>query len=69
MGFHFKGTFSFILVEKLKALKATLKRWNKEISSNVTTRKELALSQVVFLGFQGRVKGFVFGVAECQEVG
>ncbi|RVW50221.1 hypothetical protein CK203_088017 [Vitis vinifera] len=41
-----KGTFSFILVEKLKALKATLKRWNKEISSNVTTRKELALSQV-----------------------
>ncbi|RVX14661.1 hypothetical protein CK203_011960 [Vitis vinifera] len=62
-----KGTFSFILVEKLKALKATLKRWNKEISSNVTTRKELALSQVVFLGFQGRVKGFVFGVAECQE--
>lgn len=48
MGFSFSGSFSFILAEKLKALKTNLKSWNKELFSNDSVRKELALNQVVF---------------------
>nr|CAN81036.1 hypothetical protein VITISV_011009 [Vitis vinifera] len=48
LGFSFSGSFSFILAEKLKALKTNLKSWNKELFSNVSVRKELALNQVVF---------------------
>lgn len=48
MGFSFSGSFSFILAEKLKSLKTNLKSWNKELFSNVSVRKELALNQVVF---------------------
>ena len=47
-GFNIRGSYSFILIEKLKALKANLKRWNKKVSGNVTVNKELALNQVVF---------------------
>jgi hypothetical protein len=33
--YHFLGASSFVLVSKFKALKTDLKRWNKEVFSNV----------------------------------
>ncbi|RVW83895.1 hypothetical protein CK203_042030 [Vitis vinifera] len=47
MGFQFRGSFSFTLSEKLKALKACLKIWNREVFGNVTARKESALKQMM----------------------
>ena len=46
-GLHFVGSFSFVLVSKLKALKGILKVWNKEVFGKVKTKKE-ALSRVSF---------------------
>ena len=48
MSFQFRGSFSFTLSEKLKALKACLKIWNREVFGNVTARKESALKQMMF---------------------
>ena len=48
MGFSFRGSHNFIMAEKLKSLKANLKKRNKEEFGNVTVRKNLALSQVSF---------------------
>lgn len=44
VGFNFRGFCSFILVEKLKILKAKLKSWNKEAFVNVVVRKNLVIS-------------------------
>ena len=48
MGFNFNGSYHFILVEKLKALKAKLKVWNKEVFDNALIREKMALNQVGF---------------------
>ncbi|KAL6347549.1 hypothetical protein AAG906_026074 [Vitis piasezkii] len=48
MGFQFRGSFSFTLSEKLKALKACLKIWNREVFGDVTIRKDSALKHMVF---------------------
>ena len=48
MGFQFRGSFSFTLSEKLKALKAYLKVWNREVFGNVNARKESALKHMMF---------------------
>ena len=48
VGFKFRGSFSFTLSEKLKALKAYLKVWNREVFGNVNARKESALKQMMF---------------------
>ncbi|RVW96305.1 Transposon TX1 uncharacterized 149 kDa protein [Vitis vinifera] len=47
VGFNFRGSFSFTLSEKLKALKACLKVWNREVFGNVNARKESALKQMM----------------------
>ena len=47
-GDNFSGSSSFILVEKLKVLKAKLKEWNRDIFGKVEYRKDLALEQVEF---------------------
>ena len=39
VGHRFSGLYSFILVFKLKALKANLKVWNHEVFDNVTIRR------------------------------
>ncbi|RVW24169.1 UDP-glucose:glycoprotein glucosyltransferase [Vitis vinifera] len=44
-GDNFSGSSSFILVEKLKVLKAKLKEWNRDIFGRVEYRKDLALEQ------------------------
>ena len=43
----FYGSFSYILVVKLKALKGILKSWNKEVFGKVEVKKE-ALRRVSF---------------------
>ena len=43
MGEFFKGTSSFVLVEKLKALKHKLKSWNKEVFGRVEDKKKTTL--------------------------
>ena len=48
LGLSFRGSSSFILVEKLKKLKGFLKSWNIEVFDNVVVRKNLALAQVGF---------------------
>ena len=36
-GFNFSGSYSFILTEKLKALKTNLKIWNKDVFRKVVS--------------------------------
>ena len=45
---QFYGSFSFILSTKLKALKAILKTWNREVFGKVETNKKDALHRVTF---------------------
>ena len=46
-GFPIQRVFQFHS-EKLKALKAKLKIWNREVFGNITARKESALKQMMF---------------------
>ena len=43
---NFKGSFSFVLAEKLKALKGILKIWNKDVFGRVEVKKSDALSRI-----------------------
>ena len=47
-GFNFQGSYSFVLAEKLKALKSSLKIWNKEVFGKIRVNKTLALEKVSF---------------------
>ena len=47
-GFNYSGSYSFILIEKLKALKIKLKNWNKEVFGKVGVNKRVALDDVFF---------------------
>ena len=40
------GSNSHCLAEKLKALKRDLRRWNKEVFGNVSTRKSKVFSRI-----------------------
>ena len=40
-GYSFVGSPSFILAQKLKALKADLKKWNREEFGDLALRKDL----------------------------
>ena len=44
----FSGFSSFVLTEKLKALKAILKTWNREVFGRVEVKKSEALSRVSY---------------------
>ncbi|RVW54481.1 Transposon TX1 uncharacterized 149 kDa protein [Vitis vinifera] len=52
---RFYGSFSFILAEKLKALKAILKSWNKDVFGKVGVNKKLALEKVDFWDAQEKL--------------
>lgn len=41
MNYNVCGSYSHLLVTKLKSLKQDLKTWNKEIFWNVTIKKEM----------------------------
>ncbi|RVW53836.1 Trafficking protein particle complex II-specific subunit 120-like [Vitis vinifera] len=47
-GFNYSGSYSFILTEKLKALKIKLKEWNSEVFGKVGVNKGLALDKVSY---------------------
>ena len=47
-GFNFSGFCSFVLAEKLKALKTNLKIWNKDAFRKIGVNKSLALEKVSF---------------------
>ena len=63
-GLKFSGSFSFILAEKLKALKVILKSWNKEVFGKVVVNKKLALDKVDFWDIQE--KGRVLSMEELE---
>ena len=44
----FSGSSSFVIAEKLKALKAFLKTWNREVFGRVEVRKSEALCRVTY---------------------
>ena len=48
VSFNFTETFSFVLDAKLKALKAVLKTWNKEVFGFIEAKQGEALNQVVY---------------------
>jgi hypothetical protein len=39
--YNYEGTSSYVLAQKLKALKGDMKKWNKEVFGNVGKRKEM----------------------------
>ena len=45
--FEFRGISSYVLMEKLKAIKILLKTWNKDVFRRVEENKKLALTKVV----------------------
>ncbi|RVW21077.1 hypothetical protein CK203_106156 [Vitis vinifera] len=57
-------TFSFVLDAKLRALKAVLKTWNKEVSGFIEARKGEALSQVVY--WDEKEKGSALNLEESE---
>ena len=61
---HFTGTFSFVLDAKLRALKAVLKTWNKEVFGFIEARKGEALSQVVY--WDEKEKGSALNLEESE---
>jgi hypothetical protein len=44
--YSFLGTPSFVLAQKLKALKVDLKRWNEQVFGNVEFRKKALLEEL-----------------------
>ena len=50
-GYNFVGLPGFILAQKLKALKADLKKWNKEFG-DLAFRKKILLTEL--MGFDAR---------------
>ena len=46
--FNYSRSYSFILTEKLKALKIKLKDWNSEVFGKVGVNKRLALDKVYY---------------------
>ncbi|RVW87760.1 Transposon TX1 uncharacterized 149 kDa protein [Vitis vinifera] len=53
-GFNCSGSYSFVLSEKLKALKVKLKSWNKEVFGKVGENLRMALGRVSFWDDQER---------------
>lgn len=46
VSYDFRGSSSFVLDQKLKALKGDLKRWNEEVVGDVNCRKNQHLSEI-----------------------
>ena len=80
-GYSFLGSPSFVLAQKLKALKKDLKKWNKEEFGNLAFRKKYLLSELLgldakeeLLGLsnveesrQTQVKGDIAALAALEE--
>ncbi|RVW91467.1 hypothetical protein CK203_038548 [Vitis vinifera] len=66
-GLGFSGSFSFILAEKLKALKAILKSWNKLVFGKVGVNKRLALDKVDFWDSQEKMRTLSLEELEARK--
>lgn len=55
VGLNVNGSYSFVLVAKLRALKVVLKSWNKDVFDFIEAKKEVALNQVAFWDDKERV--------------
>ncbi|RVW79220.1 hypothetical protein CK203_045229 [Vitis vinifera] len=64
----FNGSFSFILAEKLKALKAILKSWNKDVFGQVDVNKKVALDKVNFWDGQEKLRPLSLEELEDRKV-
>ncbi|RVX19759.1 Transposon TX1 uncharacterized 149 kDa protein [Vitis vinifera] len=64
----FNGSFSFILAEKFKALKAILKSWNKDVFGQVGVNKKLALDKVNFWDGQEKLRPLSLEELEARKV-
>ncbi|RVW92613.1 hypothetical protein CK203_039393 [Vitis vinifera] len=60
--------FRFILAEKLKALKAILKSWNKDVFGQVGVNKKLALDKVNFWDGQEKLRPLSLKELEARKV-
>ena len=58
-GYTFSGSFGHILLRKLKVLKQDLKTWNKEVIGNVSSNKEVVLSQIIYWDAKERDGSFL----------
>lgn len=56
-GYSFEGSPSFILAKKLKALKADLKRWNREEFGDLAFRKKNKLTELMGLDAREQLVG------------
>ena len=56
-GYSFAGSPSFILAQKLKALKADLKKWNREEFGDLAFRKKNLLSELMGLDAREELVG------------
>jgi hypothetical protein len=57
--YSFQGAPSFILAQKLKALKADLKKWNEQVFGNVEFRKKALLEELNALDCLEEERGLV----------
>ena len=56
-GYSFEGSPSFILAQKLKALKADLTRWNREEFGDLAFRKKNKLTELMGLDAREQLAG------------
>ena len=49
IGYSFTGSPSYILAQKLKALKADLKKWKREVFGDLAFRKKYLLTELLGL--------------------
>ena len=65
-GYLVAGSNSHCLVEKLKALKRDIRRWNKEVFGNVSARKSEAFSRIQFWDSKESVNPLSFEEVEAR---
>ena len=57
VGYSFMGFLSFILAQKLKDLKADLKKWNREVFGDLAFRKKNLLTELMGLDAREELMG------------
>ena len=67
-GYLFTGSPSFVLAKKLKALKADLKLWNREVVGNFLLRKGKHMGEVMELDVKERCGGLSLVEIQLREV-
>ena len=60
-GYSFVGLLGFILAKKLRALKANLKKWNKEEFGDLALRKKNLLTELMGLDAREELLGISNG--------